>query len=102
MIDDRFERFKRSDVRLIDLRHVVKRYQSAAGAFPALKGVSLQIDPGEFVAVVGKSGRGKSTLLHIIAGVDSPPSRMVFVQPPSAHLPREREIAPWRGPPHRG
>jgi putative ABC transport system ATP-binding protein len=82
---------------LVDVRQVVKRYESAAGAFTALKGVNLQINPGEFVAVIGKSGSGKSTLLNIIAGIDHPTSGEVIVGHTAVHLLRERQIAPWRG-----
>ena len=46
---------------LIDLHQVEKIYQSAAGSFTALKRVDLQIDRGEFVAIMGASGSGKST-----------------------------------------
>jgi putative ABC transport system ATP-binding protein len=82
---------------LIDVRQAVKRYESAAGAFTALKGVNLQINRGEFVAVIGKSGSGKSTLLNIIAGIDHPTSGEVIVGHTAVHLLRERQIAPWRG-----
>jgi putative ABC transport system ATP-binding protein len=75
----------------------VKRYESAAGAFTALKGVDLRVNQGEFVAVTGKSGSGKSTLLNIIAGIDRPTQGEVFVGPTPVHLLRERHIAPWRG-----
>jgi putative ABC transport system ATP-binding protein len=82
---------------LIDVRQAVKRYESAAGAFTALKGVDLQINAGEFVGVTGKSGSGKSTLLNIIAGIDRPTQGEVFVGQTAVHLLRERHIAPWRG-----
>ena len=59
---------------LIDLHQVVKTYQSAAGTFTALKRVDLQIDRGEFVAIIGKSGSGKSTLINMITGIDRPTS----------------------------
>ena len=82
---------------LIDVRQAVKRYESAAGAFTALNGVDLQINPAEFVAVIGKSGSGKSTLLNIIAGIDRPTLGEVIVGQTAGHLLRERHIAPWRG-----
>jgi ABC-type glutathione transport system ATPase component len=59
---------------LIDLREVVKDYVTDAGPFRALKSVSLQVDAGEFIAVVGRSGSGKSTLMNMITGIDRPRS----------------------------
>jgi len=62
----------RSDAHLIDMRQIVKTFQSTAGSFTALKGVDLQIDRGEFVAIIGKSGSGKSTLINMLTGIDRP------------------------------
>ena len=62
---------------LIRLDEVTKRYDSDAA--PAVDGVSLQIAPGEAVAVMGPSGSGKSTLLNMIAGLDRPTSGTVTV-----------------------
>src|SRR3954468_4814046 len=82
---------------LIELRNVVKTYQSAAGAFTALKGVDLQIEPGEFVAVIGKSGSGKSTLINMITGIDRPSSGEVLVDGTPVHTLSEGQMAVWRG-----
>jgi putative ABC transport system ATP-binding protein len=59
---------------LIELREVTKIYQMGDVEVPALQGVSLTIQPGEFVAVMGASGSGKSTLMNIIGCLDRPTS----------------------------
>jgi ABC-type lipoprotein export system ATPase subunit len=82
---------------LIELRKVVKTYQSAAGAFTALRGIDLQIAPGEFVAVIGKSGSGKSTLINMITGIDRPSSGEVLVAGAAVHTLSEGQMAIWRG-----
>jgi putative ABC transport system ATP-binding protein len=86
---------------LIELRDVVKVYSTAAGDFPALKGISMQVKAGEFVGIIGKSGAGKSTLLNMITGVDHLTSGEVIVRANGAevsvHDLREDEIALWRG-----
>ena len=59
---------------LIELRDVYKLYQMGAETVHALDGVSLTIDRGEFVAIVGQSGSGKSTAMNIIGCLDVPTS----------------------------
>jgi len=61
---------------LVQLENVVKRYD---GPRPAIDGVSMRIDAGEAVAIMGPSGSGKSTLLNLIAGMDRPTSGSVRV-----------------------
>ena len=82
---------------LIDLRNIVKTYQSAAGSFTALKGVSLGVDAGEFVAVIGKSGSGKSTLINMVTGIDRPTSGEVIVGGTPVHTLSEGQMSVWRG-----
>ena len=82
---------------LIDLRGVVKTFQTPAGEFHALRGVSLHVDSGEFVAVVGKSGSGKSTLSNMITGIDRPTTGEVIVNGAGVHRLSEGQIATWRG-----
>ena len=65
-------RFSGSASHLIDLRDVVKAYETPVGDFIALRGIDLQVDQGEFVAVIGKSGSGKTTLINMITGIDRP------------------------------
>lgn len=90
-------RYRHGNEHLIDLRQVIKTYESTAGVFTALKGVDLQVDPGEFVAVVGKSGSGKSTLINMIAGIDRPTAGQVLVGDTAVHTLNEGQIARWRG-----
>ncbi len=82
---------------LIDLRDVVKAYITPVGDFIALDGIDLEVDEGEFVAVVGKSGSGKSTLINMITGIDRPTSGQVFVGNQAVHKLKEGPMAEWRG-----
>ncbi|MFN2281527.1 MAG: ABC transporter ATP-binding protein [Anaerolineales bacterium] len=86
---------------IIELRGVTKHYHTRAGAFPALKGIDLDIYPGEFLGVIGKSGAGKSTLLNIITGVDHLTAGQVHVRANGNSLNltelTENELTLWRG-----
>lgn len=57
---------------LIEVKNVSKKYTDEGVATVALKNISLQIDNGEFLAIMGPSGSGKSTLLHILGFLDRP------------------------------
>jgi putative ABC transport system ATP-binding protein len=82
---------------LIELRDVVKTYEAGGGDVTVLKEVTLKVQPGEFVSVVGPSGSGKSTMLNMITGIDRPTSGEVLVGGEAVHELSENELARWRG-----
>jgi len=82
---------------LIRLEDVRKAYKTPAGDFLALKGIDLQVQEGEFLAVVGKSGAGKSTLVNMITGIDRPTSGEIRVGVQAIQDMNEDQIATWRG-----
>jgi putative ABC transport system ATP-binding protein len=85
------------DGHIVDLRQVVKTYETSAGRFTALRGVDLKVERGEFRSIIGKSGSGKSTLINVITGIDRPTSGQVLVDHTAVHTLNEGEIAVWRG-----
>lgn len=89
--------YKHGNTHLIDLHNITKTYKSAAGSFTALKEINLQVDKGEFVAVIGKSGSGKSTLINMITGIDRPTSGEVLIGDTAIHKLSEGKMAVWRG-----
>jgi putative ABC transport system ATP-binding protein len=84
-------------VHAIELRSATKTYRTPAGGFTALDQVTLGLDAGELIAVVGKSGSGKSTLVNLIAGIDRPTSGQVLVGGTAVHSLDESKLAAFRG-----
>jgi putative ABC transport system ATP-binding protein len=81
----------------IEVSDVVKTYPLPAGDVVAIDHLSLTIEPGEFVAVVGRSGSGKTTLLNLLAGIDRPTSGTVDVAGADLGSLSESDLAGWRG-----
>ncbi|MBN1429500.1 MAG: ABC transporter ATP-binding protein [Anaerolineae bacterium] len=86
-----------SNGRLIELRDLVKIYRTPAGDFPALRSINLSVSRGEFVAVVGKSGSGKTTMINMLTGIDRPTSGAVLVDEIDIHALNESKMSSWRG-----
>jgi putative ABC transport system ATP-binding protein len=86
-----------SPLPLIALRDVGRSYPMPTGTFSALADVTLDIQRGEFVALVGPSGSGKSTLLALMSGIDRPTVGRLTVAGAELQTLSERELAAWRG-----
>jgi len=86
-----------SQAAIVDIRDVVKRFPVGDTEITILKGISFQVQTGEFVSIVGPSGNGKSTLLNMITGIDRPSSGEIIVTGKPVHKMNEDRLAAWRG-----
>lgn len=82
---------------VIDLRNVTKTYDMEAVKVQVLKGIDLSIRKGEFVAIVGASGSGKSTMLHMIGLLDRPTTGSVLIEGRNAKEMSDDRLAEIRG-----
>lgn len=81
---------------IIQLKNVVKTFRVGETDVTVLRGVSLEVRAGEFLAIVGPSGNGKSTLLNMITGIDRPTQGEVIVNGRPIHKLNENQLAAWR------
>ena len=82
---------------IIRMKDVKKVYQVSNNEFLALKGINLEVYPGELLGIIGKSGAGKTTLINMLTGVDHLSSGEVWVDGTPIHQLNEDQLALWRG-----
>jgi len=81
---------------IVEIKHLAKSYRRGSQILPVLNSLSLDIDEGEFMALMGPSGSGKTTLLNLIAGIDKADSGSVRVGGTEITALSETELARWR------
>src|SRR4026207_471577 len=81
---------------MVEIRNLAKSYQRGGQVVPVLSGITLDIEAGDFIALMGPSGSGKTTLLNLIAGIDKPDSGTLRVDGVDIAALGERELADWR------
>ncbi len=82
---------------IIKLENVWKIYQLGKTELAALRGLSLEINPGDFVAIMGASGSGKSTLLNMIGCLDSPTKGKIYLKGKNIVEMPESQLSQFRG-----
>jgi putative ABC transport system ATP-binding protein len=81
---------------IVSVQHVSKNYTLGTFVVPALRGVSLDVEQGEFLSITGPSGSGKTTLLNLIGGVDTPTEGDVLIAGHATQSMSERELTRLR------
>jgi putative ABC transport system ATP-binding protein len=81
---------------LVEIRHLAKSYVRGGQVVPVLSDITLDIEAGDFTALMGPSGSGKTTLLNLIAGIDKPDSGVLRVAGVDIVSLGEAELADWR------
>ena len=81
---------------ILETKQLCKFYGAGENQVKAVNHVNIQIQQGEFVAIVGKSGSGKSTLLHMLGGLDTPTSGSVILSDKDLYSMKEDQLAVFR------
>lgn len=81
---------------LYQVHELKKDYELPGGRLPILKGVQFTLKPGEMTFIIGRSGSGKSTFLHLLAGLDEPSSGQILFEGKDLTYLSEREMARLR------
>ena len=82
---------------LIQISNLVKTYETPAGPLNVLRGIDINIDRGNFIALVGPAGGGKTTFLNMVTGIDKPTTGEVIVDGIDVSNSSERKLTRWRG-----
>lgn len=82
---------------MLQTESVIKQYKQYDSVITAVNRVSIKVEPGEFVAIIGTSGSGKSTFLHICAGLDSADAGRVLIRGQDITKMKSDELSRFRG-----
>ena len=81
---------------MVELRGIEKSYKKGRETVDVLQGITLDIDGGDYLALMGPSGSGKTTLLNLVAGIDKPTAGSVVVGGHALEGLSGKELAQWR------
>ena len=81
---------------ILELKGLFKNYQQGKMSVPVLKDVNFSMEEGEYVAIMGESGSGQSTLLNILAQLDCPTSGKVILKGRDLSTIKEKEMSAFR------
>ncbi|NLT94169.1 MAG: ABC transporter ATP-binding protein [Clostridia bacterium] len=81
---------------IVEVKGLVKKYRVGSEIITALNGVDLQIEKGEFLAIVGTSGSGKSTLLNMMSGLERPTKGEIWINNVLLNKVKEKDMAAFR------
>ncbi len=81
---------------ILETKQLKKYYGKGSNIVKAVDGIDLQVDKGEFLSIIGKSGSGKSTMLHLLGGLDRPSNGKVFIDGKDIFSMKDDELAIFR------